>query len=306
MAYRLVYEQNWAAGNSLFSQQQFYNRALEGSDPLYPAVNKAESVQVNIGDGPAGENTVDNWTGVGSDNDYSFEGVDLRLVNAASEATALSIVEGKMSATYTPTTQSLADNGFGYCPLMQVFQYHDTSQIFLLAAYPNGLGPTWQLELYGGSSFISASHTFTPVAGTSYTFDVEFLRSESSQGYLRVFINGAQVYNANPVYVRGNPLVSGAFPAYPIRTVWLGFFGLFGKLTNFRVYEIAELVPPPSPVNNATKCCTALSAAQSTGAGTSGGLAPSPYVPLPPPIYDCAGLGTVESVADATRPEEFA
>lgn len=239
MGYTLVYEQDWSGGNSTFSQKQYYDRVGDGADSLYPEANNAESVQVNTGDGPSGENTLDNWTGIGSDDDYSLEGVSLWLTNAASDGSALSIREGKASITYTPTTKSLADNAFGYCPLLVLKEFNDGfGRIFALSAYPNGAGPTWQLELVTDDDTVD-THTFTPVVGTPIVFDIEFKRDNGGAGYCRVYVDGVLIYTQDPAFIAGWPSVSGAFPAYPLRTAWIGFAGLFGKTTNFRLYSFA-------------------------------------------------------------------
>lgn len=233
MGYVLAYEQNWSAGNSAFSQVAFYDDT-DPDDPLYPEIDGAESVQVNTGGGPSGENTLDNWTGIGSDDDYSTEGVNLHILTAAG-SDPVRIVEGKASIWYKPNAQSLSDNAFGYCPLMQVMQFNDTGNIFALAAYPNGAGPTWQLEL---GSFtpgdIDDSFTFTPVAGAEYLFDIFFKRDDGgSTGYLRLEMNGVVIYNYTGISVKNHSSDLDA-----IRTAWLGFFGLFGEMTNFRLYEL--------------------------------------------------------------------
>jgi hypothetical protein len=253
MGYTLVYEQNWSAGNSSFSRRQYYDRVANGADALYPEVNNAESVQVTTAGGPSGENTLDNWDGTGgsdpepADDDYVLEGVSLWLETAATVGTALSIVEGRAEVSYKPNTKSLSDNTpGGYCPLMAVFQYDDTQQIFGLFAYPNGSGPTWTLELrsYNGT-IVDDSHTFTPVAGTWYTYRVDFKRDDSGNGYLRAYVDGVLVYDHDPIFVAGYTTPSAGFPAYPVRTVWLGFAGLFGETTNFRLSEFA-----PASSNN--------------------------------------------------------
>jgi hypothetical protein len=116
MPYSLVYEQNWAEGNSDFTENANYTSA---SDPLYPEVKHGTDVETSAGAGPGGENTLPKWTS----GDWFDAGVWLNLPTVAGSGYV--ITEGAAEIWYKPSADSIANNT--NCPLMHLFEDDATS-----------------------------------------------------------------------------------------------------------------------------------------------------------------------------------
>ena len=113
----VMYTQDWAAGNSLFTSMASYEQATDGVDPLYPETQTAVDVTVTGG-------KLD-WNGV--DDDYQSAGLDIGLLGTLEGGGIGSYsgpgwwdgTVGYVLCTYTPNALALA--GSSYSPLVTLY-----------------------------------------------------------------------------------------------------------------------------------------------------------------------------------------
>jgi hypothetical protein len=288
MPYTLVYEQDWSAGNSHFTAVDYYSAA---SDPLYPEMKEAEGVTVNTGNGPSGENTLD-WSGTYAD--YGVAGVWLHLPTVASAGTGITDMgRGKAEIWYKPNATSLDDSQFG-APLLYLRTGTGGNAPLSWLRLLNYLqsGSTWTAsvgyqETLEGVATWATSYTYTPSAGSGEQWVMEW-GIGSGDGWITVTRNGSAVYT-----------LTGLTLADPgaIRAAYIGFHGLYGETTNFRLYRWSDVEPSVPQPDNSVWCPPAC------GSGSGPGI-PSVVLPVLAPT-SCVGGGLVPVLSALTDPESW-
>lgn len=329
MAYVLVYEQNFAAGNSTFSQTDVYHRqshgteSATGADPLYPDAYEAETVRVRSGRGPAGEATLDwyNSPTSGGD-DYTTSGFWAKVPTAAAPGTGAlaTVYEGLAAVDYMPNATS---SGFGTIvdPLLYLFKYDGgapgagyslSNALFWLTMekdFSTGGVRKLRLQYYDwwDGSIDEFTHTNAQPNDVWWTYQVEFKEptyvgdEPNTDGYIRVYENatagvagtGTLVYEHTSARIQTNGQLGadrGLISGYAV-----GYAGLWGEVTNIRIYSLAAVTPPaPAPVDDeSVGCC-------SDTPGTVGAVGAVPEDPTEPTeawTALCSGGGAVPIAA---------
>lgn len=303
MAYTLVYSQNFAAGNSTFTQTNFYSRdgslthTASGPDSSYPEARYAEGVQVNASGGPSGAKTLDCWDGYhGPFQGYDAVGAHFNLPTYADRATGLVIPRGAAEVWYKPNPTSMVDNT--NCPLLNLFSNTESNSTGDLSLDAYLTGGQWALRLrilvVGGQvdrDPVAMIGTTAALTNVGHTYRLEWNDGSlacAPDQYVRVLFDGAIVYEETE---------ADGLDLHPnvktIRGVTLGFAGLFGEATNLRIYEDpCDSAPQPEIITTTPTCCDT-----PTGPGDTG-TNPDPVGALPPWMASCIDGGVVDSVAD--------
>jgi hypothetical protein len=324
--YTLVYEQAFAAGNSLFSETDVYHYTSHGTesavgpDPLYPDAYEAETVRVRTGRGPSGENVIDWYDSPTSGfDDYNGAGIWFRVPSVAA-AGLTGIVEGAAEVAYRPNATSIADFASGpIFPLLYLNKYTSPgtsigNDLFRLTMVMVSGVRKLQLQFfdYVDGSILVKTHTNAQPADTWWIYRVEFKEPTyagsipNGDGYIRVYENSVLVYEYTPARIKTNgqlPADRGLISGYV-----LGYAGLWGEATNVRIYQIDDEEPeevevprPPTPIVNIPSatpgdCC---SPAGATGSTTM----VDTTVLMPAWLPSCDGGGAVPSALDVANSE---
>lgn len=253
MAYVLVYEQDFGAGNSTFSQTATYyydghgSPSASGPDALYPEMWEAETVKVTAGQGPAGENIVEHYAAGGGD--YGTSYIATRQPNVTDYATGISIPEGAAEITYRVTATSYAELDGYVVHALTINQGYIEVQIVRTGnanTHLGGSGTSWRYNLRWNSwdtgDTWSDSYTFTnaSVQDAWKTVRIEWKRTTftggvpDNNGYLRAYLGGTLIYdltNIDLTYTNDNNFLVQDFQT---------FGGLWGEMTNLRLYTIGS------------------------------------------------------------------
>ncbi len=290
----VVYTENFAAGNSTFSNQNVYdtpdspNAGSDPYDPVYPEIVAAESVRVIGG-------KLD-WNGTYGD--YSSSGIVIKTATPWDGSYAY------MRWTYTPNATSLAlSYAMPVIPLGASNDYviqvmiEDAGQNIEITPYN-----VWDATPEG-----NAAYNFQ--AGVEYRFYLKWkcgtvvgdFDDVLTDGWLQLYVNEVLVHERLNIslYVdyNNNNFVDKA---------WIGYYGLFGALSYLEFGTLSgssspsTSVPDPVLVDSVpTVCCEPGSY---TPAATAG-----PILPMNDPTWtkSCAGGGTVPTAADNVDPESW-
>jgi RHS repeat-associated protein len=262
----IIYNQNWSRGpttGSMRSNGAHYESVLVGGsdpvDPLYPEILSSEAVSVVSSAGPNGENVLD----LNPAEDYVVAGVVLGDFGSVPRPSGISLwdaSEGCLSAEYKWTTT--AWNQSYYNPLLYVLKgYWDAG--FELSADIVEHGESGRLylgyQVKEGASFRwkgvdSVTFTRAETENSWQTFAVRWKAGTvsgsnvESDGWLRVFWNGAVVYDLTniPLILSDSAGVPGGLSNH-LDMVWLGYYGLFGPVTNVVLANSSEGPLPIDP-----------------------------------------------------------
>lgn len=244
----LVYSEDWAAGNSLFDTVYYYERIVNGVDPLYPYMMNSEGVYIN-GDERLDANPV--WTG--EYQDYGTAGIWLKGMGGLSwygESGYWDATTGCIECVYYPTTESIGEEGEtngcplielatagGYTGLLGVFVWLGDGY-FQVRQRNEGEHPD-EVEIYGMPMPIAGQPYLVRLGWQCGTFDpVEEVTA--ADGYVRVWINDELIYEAidislwltlPDVYMVGAPNL--------LDSVQFGFSGLLGPLGDLTIRDNA-------------------------------------------------------------------
>lgn len=297
----LIYEQAFAPGASAFCQIPRWELKDTGAndppDPLYPEMLAAESNDVSTGGGPDGENTLIRIAG----GDAGFAGIWQGIPGpvAASPGTSMdptgfSVSEGWIEIGVKPDAAYIAEGG---------------SDAIIVGINPTGGVGGWAyIEwhqsisneiLFGGTDFASQfsfSRDFAALAGVWRKFVIAF--KQGASGYLNLF-EGPYGGALDSIYSN-----SGTVTAVAIVGCTMGFAGMLGPVTNFRIYEGVYSTAPSIPQNNSAECCA------SPGTEGSGVAAPGAGVERPVLMSgawtgQCAQGGGVALLPDLDDDEDW-
>jgi hypothetical protein len=220
----------------------------------------------------------------------------LNLPSVASP-TGYTINEGAAEIWYRPTTASLNNNS--NCP-WGMFDNENASgsgklhiNIYRVGG---GAGP-WDVEFKWQDAFgnqeLDPIDTFTPTVDVWTSFRIEFKNNATPGGdaYLRYYRGGSLIYTLDEsTWLGGGAGFSFVFNQF--KGAILGYFGLFGDTTQFRLYEYAAALDPPSTSPDYTNGCCG-EAPGSTSPGSAGtGVDTSPLDPVDPDWTNpCVGGG---------------
>lgn len=257
----LIYREDFAAGNSLFTSMYHYDRPDDGVDPLYPYMRSQEGGYIN-GDGMydkdpsyTGEFETYQQTGfwVKGAGGLTGGGAGIWAGSGFWDGT-----QGYMEVLYHPTTESLASvtQEFVQAPLITLVnpagsgrwvgvtaQFDDA---LLVVHHQNEGSHDGDFELIGAPM---------PVAGQPYLVRMEWrcgtwanvLDPVSEDGFVRLWINGELVYEATNISLYFTPFT---IPPNRADSLLIGYFGLMGPCEYFEFYD--SPVPPDSPIQFAS------------------------------------------------------
>ena len=280
-----VYRQNWTKGVAPVAMKangDFYrNTQWGGTDPVdsvYPEIASSEAVTVINGAGPAGENVLDfNPAGTPYYEDYQTAGLVFGgfgpIADPAGGSRWWDATQGCLSVAYKWTTA--AWNQISYAPLLALSQslyWHGPGGLSLAADVSGNQG-TFELmyTLYNPNSPTGVSwaawntYPFTRAATENQwqQFAVIWrngstdnaVSNVASDGWIHVYWNGTLIYDVNNIPLLMNANSASAADGKPnrLRTLWLGYFGLFGPVTNLVLGHDQSpgfLVMPPQNTEN--------------------------------------------------------
>ena len=305
----IVYQQNWSKGiapNAMKSNGDYYQSTqwpggTDPVDPVYPEIASSETVTVATGAGPNGENVLDVNP---AQPDYVLSGLVVggfgSIVDPAGGPSWWDATQGCVSVSYKWTTA--AWNQATYNPLLAIGRSLYTSDLgfeldanildsgngdFVLG-YQTGTDPS---VAFGDWNTIEAYHfTRTATENQWQNFEVRWKAGTingatvAPDGWLRVYWNGTLIYNVTEVAL----LPSTQFNApgglaNQLRTIWLGYYGIFGPSTNLLLTntatgpELTSIAPASGRVASAvTLNGTGFGSAQGSGSVTFNGVAAQP------------------------------
>lgn len=240
----LIYREDWAPGNSLFTSMYYYDWNIEGDDPLYLFMYQAEGVYIN-GDGRLDKNPA--FTGPFQD--YQTAGIWLEAPVTFGDNGFWDGQQGNIEVLYYPTTTSLTQNAGNTCPLAWVTDTFATG---------------WSVEANLDDAYLRIfirlktgfiDHQLTgapmPVAGEPYkvrvswtcgTYDFD-TDTVADDGFLRLWVNDELIYEAENIRSQIDLTTT---PANQITDVRFAFAGLLGPLDYFEIRDdIGEAVVLP-------------------------------------------------------------
>jgi RHS repeat-associated protein len=216
-------------------------------DPLYPELASSELVTVVAGAGPTGENVLDVSLG---DRDYVGSGAVLGGFGSNPDprggASWWDATQGCLSVSYHFTTE--AWNQAIYNPLLIVGQhlYYWDVGFTLEANIPDWQTTSSQAQIilgYGTDTDWIYRDTFQLTRAQTenqwQTFTVRWKagtisgNSVAPDGWIRVYWNGTVIYDVSNIrlLLSWSQFAPGGRPNQ-LRTIWLGYYGLFGPTTN--------------------------------------------------------------------------
>lgn len=279
----IIYNQTWAAGNSLFTSMDVYDRDAEGADPLYPEIMNAEAVTISGG-------KLD-WSGTYSD----YQGAGIALNGFPTFVAE----RGYIEATYRPNATSLASTPYHVVVATRVLGSNS------IAVFWDGSVNEFDIYVYGwgfGNTH-TAQPAYTFVAGVDYTVRIEWqcgthdvgFSTVAADGYVRIYVNDVLIDE-----VTNFAFFQDYTDANKLKEVWFGYFGLLGTLDDITFASITAAAATTAPdviIPTSVPCC---------GDG-GGGAATGPI--LPPISTDwtpaCTGGGTVPTASDLTDSEDW-
>lgn len=260
----LIYEEDWSAGDSLFTSVSPYNRPTHGTDPLYPYIRSAELVKIVSGKldhDPAATGLYETYqqAGVWIKGAGSLNGGGPGIHGGAGfwDGTV-----GCVECTYHPTTDSIAEAGADgiHAPLIVVASPNAGIRLGVDAAIDDQFLTVYHVNDGSHAYDVDVTGALMPVAGHAYkvrlgwqcgTYD-EFLGEAAPDGFVRVWINDELMYEATNISL----LLSGQTdPGNRIDSVLFGYYGLVGPQASFTINDSA--CPPISPVvfkSGVTEC----------------------------------------------------
>lgn len=183
------FQEAFTPGNGTPMLHAFWERqpwSDHPQDPSYPLIRAAESVQVNTGEGPGGENILTSWTGPGPDEDGGFPDNDWQTLGIAyvgvgdlypkpyspTDSSELfggyvNCHTGYATADVRFTTQSLLDTGFSQ--IFVLTQDHDDAW-WLYIQIGNDEPDTFNVYTYVGMNNTRPGTTSHKVEPAWYTF----------------------------------------------------------------------------------------------------------------------------------------
>jgi hypothetical protein len=274
----IVYQQDWAKGIApiaMKSNGAFYRNSVwsgpDAVDSLYPEIASSEAVTVTDGGGPAGENVLDfNPAGAASYEDYQTAGAAFggfgSIPDPVGGASWWDATAGCVSVDYKWTTA--AWDQIAYAPLLVLSKslFGPGPGGLSLAANISGSQGTLELgyTLYNANSSTKVSwaywDTYPFTRATTENQWQQFavmwrngstddaVSGVASDGWVHVYWNGTLIYDVNNIPLIMNPDSASALDGKPnrLRTLWLGYFGLFGPTTNL----VLTSTPCVSTVSN--------------------------------------------------------
>jgi len=243
----MIYEEDWAAGTSLFDTMYRYDLDDDGPDSLYPYMFSAEGVYLN-GDGYLDKNPA--YTGPFED--YQSAGIWVKGMGSLDTDGVIGVGgfwnadKGCIEVTYIPTTTSLGEHSGGnYDPLLALVD-------------PLGLG-VLRVDIDLGADEIIVHYqcegpdvdatipdVTMPVAGEPYVVRMEWqcgtmdLVEEvtAADGFIRVWINDILIYEAVDVtlFVRYPNTYMDSLPNLADGATF-GYAGLLGPLVDFHIED---------------------------------------------------------------------
>lgn len=297
----IPYTQGWAAGNSLFTSVNVYERSVNGTDSLYPEVVLAEAVTISSG-------RLD-WNGTYGD--YQIAGVVLEGMGSLSGG-FWNASRGFVECTYYPNSTSLGNSS--YIALMWLT--HETAGTEFLSWYYDNDISEYQIYYQTDEAFPNGDHfeSFTatnPAADTPITYKMCWRcgtwngSSHASDGWLRLYINNSLAWSVEdiPFMLQYDTPTSDL-----IEAVAFGYAGLLGALDNISISDVScdgEL-PPVTVTDELDLCCGEgqSETVNEAGGGTGNGAVPF-QTPVIGEVLGCVGGGTVPTQADITHAETW-
>lgn len=304
----LLYEQAFAPGPSNFCQIGRWELldvgANDSPDPLYPEMVAAESNDVSLGGGPSGENCLTRIAGGDAGNAgcwFAIPGPASASPGNQDDATGVDTGgEGWAEVCFKVDATYLADMSTDFAPIMTVNASSGPGGWFLVE-YDEFVGPnSWKLTTYLGTDF---SYTLDAgsIIGTWYRAKVTWKSSAGTDGYIRFYLG--PIGGETLIYDHSNIFLDASVVDV-VKGAYMGFAGMLGPMTNFRVYSGGFSATPSIDLNNSAECCA------SPGVEGKGIVAPGAGVERPVLMSAvwtgrCTGGGTVVAVADLTDAEDW-
>lgn len=249
----IIYAEDFTAGNSLFSDTYAFNRPTDGTDPLYPNLRGSEGVFIDS-NGMLDTNPAH----TGEFETHQQAGWWIKSAGALSGGGPGGYAGpgfwngtvGWIEALYHPTVDSLTEltEPFVTAPMIQVT---DPFAAFPFVGVDAQLDDAFIIVRHQNEGSHSNEETIPgapmPVAGDPYlvrlewqcgTWDTDLLQA-AADGFVRVYINGALIYEATDISLYFAPLT---VPANLIDGVLFGYFGLLGPLASFTINDEAYVV----------------------------------------------------------------
>jgi len=299
----IPYSQDWAAGDSVFSSLDIYDRSTDGPDALYPEINYSEGVDVVGG-------ALDWRTTYG---DYQGMALWLRgmgsLTGGGGGAYAASgfwdASVGFVRCTYTPNATSLGV--VTYVPLIWLLSPSESS---LLAVYWNQTSGQYEVERNTEDGYaLTPFAGEAPAAGVPLEVSLDWKcgtypgvvpTEHDADGYLRVYLNGVLAYEETAIALY---LTFSSTPVNLIDGVAFGFYGFLGALDGITISDAEDVEDDTSiPTSDSTTCCRKRKRTNDPPGPRSGLPAP----PLQPWAAQCAGGGAVPFAGDVVDGEGWA
>lgn len=244
----VIYAEDWTPGSSLFQTVYYYQKSVNGADPLYPFMDTSEGCCVN-GDGRLDKNPAF----VGPFQDYSTAGIwikDAGLLTGFGDPGYWDGQQGCVECLYYPTVDSLAD--LLDAPLITV-SLDGSGQVSISAnLIDQSLVTVARVDAPGAVVEATLTGAPMPVAGEPYkvrlgwqcgTYDFD-AGTVAPDGFLKAWINDELVYEGTDLAIHLN---WNTVPANRIHDVSFGFAGLLGPLDYFTINDSACAALAPLP-----------------------------------------------------------
>lgn len=238
----VIYSEDWAAGLSLFTSVNPYNRPTHGTDVNYPHIRGAEGITIRAG-------MLDYRTAV---EDYSIAGVWIKGPGPSNGGGAGVYAtsgfwngdHGHIEALYHPTTDSLDPDNNVYCPLIGLSDPNGTPNVVGVSLDIEGqfLEVQHRTEAWPSGFFEQIDGAPMPVAGQPYHVRISWqcgtynagTNTHAADGFLKVWINDELIYHAINISLYVTKLTS---PVNMVDGVQFGYFGLLGPLESFGIND---------------------------------------------------------------------
>lgn len=257
--------EDWAAGNSLFTSVDSYDKTSDGADPLYPFMRASEEVTIRAG-------MLDYKDLV---EDYVIAGVWVKGMGPSNGGGAglYSVAgfwdgdHGCIEALYHPTADSLDPDNNVYCPLIQVASPSGVPNLVGVAVDLDGqfLEATHRTEAFPSGLTEQIDGAPMPVAGQPYKVRLGWQCGtyngsvHAADGFMKVWINDELIYHAINISLF---MTKSSSPVNMIDGAQFGYFGLLGPLEYFTINDAV---------------CPAVSSLQFDSGGAS---IPTPWIRL--------------------------